>query len=117
MNPVAMNIINPRKKYWPSRGSNRRPPVLKSAKLPTKLWSSASNVERSIEYMHSFVGYGNESNSNYWRNDNCLAENRQLSIQPTALNIFVAFVEDNVTISSIRYLENHVTYFVKNLRK
>ena len=25
MNPVAMTIINPRKEYWPSRGSNRRP--------------------------------------------------------------------------------------------
>ena len=30
MNPVAMTIINPRKEYWQSRGSNQRPPVLKS---------------------------------------------------------------------------------------
>ena len=30
MNPVAMTIINPRNENWPSRGSNRRPPVLKS---------------------------------------------------------------------------------------
>ena len=29
----------------------------------------------------------------------------------------VAFVEDNVTMNSIRYFENHVTYFVQNLRK
>ena len=29
MNPVAMNIINPWKEYWPSLGSNKRPPVLK----------------------------------------------------------------------------------------
>ena len=27
MNPVAMTIINPRKEYWQSRGSNQRPPV------------------------------------------------------------------------------------------
>ena len=38
MNPVAMTIINPRKKYWPSRGSNQRPPVLKSCTLPPELW-------------------------------------------------------------------------------
>ena len=31
--------------------------------------------------------------------------------------IFVAFVEDNATISSIRYFENHATYFVQNRRK
>ena len=37
MNPVAMTIINPRKKYWPSRGSNQQPSVLKSATLPTEL--------------------------------------------------------------------------------
>ena len=30
MNPVAMTNINPRKEYWSSRGSNQRPPVLKS---------------------------------------------------------------------------------------
>ena len=43
MNPVAMTIINSRKKYWPSLGSNQRPPVLRSATLPTELhvWGSA----------------------------------------------------------------------------
>ena len=41
MNPVAMTIINPRKEYWPSRGSIQRPPVLKSATLSTELWGSA----------------------------------------------------------------------------
>ena len=41
MNPVAMTIINPWKEYWPSRGSNQRPPVIKSATLPTELWGSA----------------------------------------------------------------------------
>ena len=40
MNPVAMTITNPRKDYWPSCGSNQRPPVLKSATLPTELWGS-----------------------------------------------------------------------------
>ena len=40
MIPVAMTIINPGKECWPSRGSNQRPPVLKSATLPTKLWGS-----------------------------------------------------------------------------
>ena len=39
MNPVAMTIINPRKEYWPSRGSNQQPPVLKSATLLTELWA------------------------------------------------------------------------------
>ena len=46
MNPVAMRIVNPRKEYWPSRGSNQRPPVLKSATLLTELWGSAVKVQR-----------------------------------------------------------------------
>ena len=29
----------------------------------------------------------------------------------------VAFVEDNATMSSIRYFESHVLYFVQNRRK
>ena len=29
----------------------------------------------------------------------------------------VAFFEDNATMSSIRYFENHVSYFVQNRRK
>ena len=33
------------------------------------------------------------------------------------LSIFVTFVEDNATMSSIRYFENHVLYFVQNRRK
>ena len=37
MTLVAMTIINPWKEYWPSRGSNQEPPVLKSAML----WASA----------------------------------------------------------------------------
>ena len=33
------------------------------------------------------------------------------------LIIFVAFVKDNATMSSIWYFENHVSYFVQNRRK
>ena len=43
MNPVTMTIINLRKEYWPSRGSNQRPPVLKSATLLTELWGLAQS--------------------------------------------------------------------------
>ena len=32
-------------------------------------------------------------------------------------SVFVAFVEDNATMSSIWYFENHVSYFVQNRRK
>ena len=41
MNPVAVNIINPRKEYWPSRWSNHRLPVLKSSTLLNELWGLA----------------------------------------------------------------------------
>ena len=34
MNPVAKTITNARKEYWPSRGSNQRPPVVKRGKGP-----------------------------------------------------------------------------------
>ena len=33
------------------------------------------------------------------------------------LAFFVAFVEDNATMSSIWYFENHVSHFVQNRRK
>ena len=48
MNPVAMTIIDPRKEYWPSRGSNQRLPVLKSTTLPIELWGSASISETGM---------------------------------------------------------------------
>ena len=41
INPVPMTTINLRKEYWPSRGSNQRPPLLKSATIPTEQWGSA----------------------------------------------------------------------------
>ena len=41
MNPVkAVTVINPRREYWPSRGSTQRPPVFRSTALPTELWGS-----------------------------------------------------------------------------
>ena len=45
-NPVSMTIMNPRKDYWPSRGSNQRPPVLKPATLSTELWGSAQMINK-----------------------------------------------------------------------
>ena len=47
MIPVPMTIINPWKEYWLSRGLNQRPPVLKSAMLPTELWGS--DLEKNVE--------------------------------------------------------------------
>ena len=41
INPAAMT---PRKEYWPSRGSNQQPPVLKSATLPFELWGSVFDL-------------------------------------------------------------------------
>ena len=46
--PVAITIINPRKKYWLSRESNQRPPVLKSTTPPTELWGSATDGTEPI---------------------------------------------------------------------
>ena len=47
MNPDAMTVINPRKEYWPSRGSYQRPSVLKSATLPTELCGSTQGSNDS----------------------------------------------------------------------
>ena len=38
-------------------------------------------------------------------------------LQVKFIDVFVAFVEDNATMSSVRYFENHVSYFVQNRRK
>ena len=48
MNSFAMTIINPKKRYWPSRESNKLPPVLKSATLPTELWGSTQNMWTNV---------------------------------------------------------------------
>ena len=50
MNPVAMPFFSPRKEYWPNRGSNQRPPVLKSCALPTELWGSGIRRKRMTEH-------------------------------------------------------------------
>ena len=47
MDPVTMTIISPWKEYWPSRGLNQQPRVLKSAMLQTGLWGSASKSRLS----------------------------------------------------------------------
>ena len=52
MNPNAMTIINPRKEYRPSRGSNQQPPVLKSCTLPTELWGSAAGKGENAGNLH-----------------------------------------------------------------
>ena len=41
---TAVTIIDPLQENWPSRGSNHRPTVLKSATLPTELWGQASGA-------------------------------------------------------------------------
>ena len=45
------------------------------------------------------------------------AKRKWIGESSTIILIFVAFVEDNATTSSIRYFENHVLYFVQNRRK
>ena len=59
MNLVAMTIIDPRKEYWPSRGSNQRSPVLQPCALPTDLWGSAISVLKadmqSFAYDHAWT--------------------------------------------------------------
>ena len=52
MNPVAMTIIDPRKEYWPSRGSNQRPPLsywLRLQALQNELqWSAVKKLKYSL---------------------------------------------------------------------
>ena len=49
MNPVAMTIINSTKKYWLSRGLTQRPPVLKSARLPTEVWGLSTKLRTKYQ--------------------------------------------------------------------
>ena len=44
-------------------------------------------------------------------------EIEQLPVTSSFCFFFVAFDEDNATMSSIRYFENHISYFVQNRRK
>ena len=41
INPAAMTITNAGEEYLPSRGSNKRPPILKSCTLRTELYGLA----------------------------------------------------------------------------
>ena len=68
MNPVAMTIINPRNGCWPSRGSNQRLPVLKSATLPTELWGSAY----SFEHFNTWKNRPKDSAFSYTKNKSCM---------------------------------------------
>ena len=56
----------------------------------------------------------NGENANHWHLHLSL---RVFFLLFPTLILFVAFVEDNATMSSIRYFENHVSYFVQNRRK
>ena len=46
-NPVTMTIIDPRKEYRPSWGSNQQPPILTSSLLPVELWGSVLDLDRN----------------------------------------------------------------------
>ena len=58
-----MTVINPQKENWPSRGSNQRPLVLKSAMLPTELWFTAYSCSRSSNACCSSSSRGGGSSS------------------------------------------------------
>ena len=60
MNPLAMTIINPRKEYWLSWGSNQRPPVLRYATLPTELWGLSPRLSTTLilRIVENIVGKG-----------------------------------------------------------
>ena len=66
MNPVAMTIINPRKKYWPSRGSNQQPPVLKPCTLPTELRGVAESMESDEREMRPVAINIVNDRKKYW---------------------------------------------------
>ena len=76
MNPVAMTRINPRKEYWPSRVFNQRPPVLKSARLPTELLGSAFSYRQKLFYQFSVLDSSFElgPNANYFQTTNYMVK-------------------------------------------
>ena len=45
----VMTFINPGKEYWPSRGSNQRPLVLKSSTLTNELWGLESLIDAKLK--------------------------------------------------------------------
>ena len=58
--------------------------------------------------------YSNTENKSYiFENQPCSLKNGSgLFPKSPRRNVFVAFVEDNATMSSVRYFENHASYFV-----
>ena len=44
-------------------------------------------------------------------------KNRDVTKLKAILQFRAAFIDDKATMSSIRYFENHVSYFVQNRRK
>ena len=54
MNPVTMIIINPWKEYWPSRESNQRPPVLKSASYRLSYGAGPRGEWKKNLFIHIF---------------------------------------------------------------
>ena len=59
MNPVAMTIINSRKEYWQSQGSNKRPPLFLNTSdraIELSYWSiSISMIVAINKYMRHAV--------------------------------------------------------------
>ena len=52
MNLVTMTIINPRKGYYPSQGSNQRSPVPKFGTLPTELHWLGTACHKSSDELY-----------------------------------------------------------------
>ena len=50
MNPVAVTIINPRKEYWPSCGSNQQPATSCSQILLIELWGLGKKKKKKKIY-------------------------------------------------------------------
>ena len=51
--PIALTTFNPGKEYWPSRGSNQQPAVIKSTTLLIELWGSVELVKTMIRKLEN----------------------------------------------------------------
>ena len=111
MNPVTMIIINPWIEYYGrARGSNQRPPVLKSCTLPTELWGSALFIEIYREYVGDIVLYIKISYE-VGRIDYFRALARKLSFLPTELDNF------DIPLHIEFYLSDLLTFTISNIDK
>ena len=72
INPVAMTFVNPGREYWPSRGSNQQPPVLKACMLPTLLWGWALNFNTLQEELQNIEREKNACNCHFFLPTLCL---------------------------------------------